>query len=42
MRKALQNKMESENEEKYKIIAVDDEDGIIDSLFCLTLTLQLS
>ena len=32
MRKALQNQMESENEEKYKIIAVDDEDGIIDSL----------
>ncbi len=32
MRKALQNQLKGTKEEKYKIIAVDDEAGIIDSL----------
>lgn len=32
MRKALQNKLNETKEEKFKIIAVDDEAGIIDSL----------
>ena len=32
MRKALQNQLNGEKEERYKIIAVDDEIGIIDSL----------
>ena len=32
MRKALQNRLNGETKEKYRIIAVDDEIGIIDSL----------
>ena len=32
MRKALQNQLNGETKEKYRIIAVDDEDGIIESL----------
>ena len=32
MRKALQNQLNGATQEKYKIIAVDDEDGILDSL----------
>ncbi len=32
MRKAFQNQINSENKKKYRIIAVDDEEGIIDSL----------
>ena len=32
MRKALQNQLNESNKEKYRIIAVDDEIGIIDSL----------
>ena len=32
MRKALQNQLKNTNEEKYRIIAVDDEQGIIESL----------
>ena len=32
MRKALQNELKTEKQEKYRIIAVDDEIGIIDSL----------
>lgn len=32
MRKALQNQLSENTKEKYRIIAVDDEDGVIDSL----------
>lgn len=32
MRKAIQEQLKTENKEKYKIIAIDDEAGIIDSL----------
>ena len=32
MRKALQNQMHEQGQERYRIIAVDDEEGIIDSL----------
>ena len=32
MRKALQNQLNGETKEKYKIIGVDDEEGIIESL----------
>jgi len=32
MRKALQNQLKGETKEKYRIIAVDDEDGVIESL----------
>ena len=32
MRKALQNQLNGETKEKYRIIAVDDEDGVIESL----------
>ena len=32
MRKALQNQLNGETKEKYRIIAVDDEDGILESL----------
>ena len=32
MRKALQNQLNNETKEKYRIIAVDDEIGIIESL----------
>ena len=32
MRKALQNQLTGDTKEKYRIIAVDDEDGIIESL----------
>ena len=32
MRKALQNQLSGETKEKYRIIAVDDEEGIIESL----------
>ena len=32
MRKALQNQLNGDTNEKYRIIAVDDEDGIIESL----------
>ena len=32
MRKALQNQLHEQGQEKYRIIAVDDEEGIIDSL----------
>ena len=32
MRKALQNQLKGETKEKYRIIAVDDEEGVIESL----------
>ena len=32
MRKALQNQLNGKPKEKYRIIAVDDEDGVIESL----------
>ena len=31
MRKALQNQLNGETKEKYRIIAVDDENGILES-----------
>ena len=31
MRKAFQNQINPENKKRYRIIAVDDEEGIIDS-----------